>query len=213
MSEQNSIVAIQFEDAEQQSEAAHLGMWVFLATEVLFFGALFMAYLIYRHFYPHDFAIASKHTELLFGSVNSVILLTSSLTMALAVHAAKANYRRQIVPWLLASIVLGLSFLSAKGLEYDDDIARHLVPGAHFDPTLPPHAQLFFWLYWTMTGLHAVHLTVGLGVLTVMTFMAREGKFSSSYNTPLTLAGIYWAFVDIVWVFLFAIIYVVDRHS
>lgn len=210
---ENSTIAEQFENAEQQSEAAHLGMWTFLATEVLFFGGLFTAYIVYRHFYFSEFVAASKHTEVLFGTINSIILLTSSLTMALAVHAARENYRLQISRWLGLTIFLGIAFLAVKGLEYHDDISNKLVPGANFEPSLPQHAQIFFWLYWTMTGLHAIHVTVGLGILSVMTLLARRGKFSSVYNTPLTLAGLYWHFVDIVWLFLFALLYVVQRHK
>ena len=213
MSEEPAITAEQFDDAEQQSEASHLGMWTFLATEVLFFGGLFLAYLVYRHFYYTGFALGSKHTEVIFGTANSIILLTSSLSMALAVHAAEENYQRSIPRWLGLTLLLGIAFLVVKGLEYHEDIRNHVVPGAHFDPGLPRGAQLFFWLYWTMTGLHAIHVTVGLGVLAVMMRRARRGTFSARYHTPLTLAGLYWHFVDIVWLYLFALLYIVDRHS
>ncbi|HEX9048673.1 MAG TPA: cytochrome c oxidase subunit 3 family protein [Verrucomicrobiae bacterium] len=212
MPESPSIVAEQFEDADQQAEASHYGMWTFLATEVLFFSGLFLAYLVYRHFYFAEFAAASRHTDVLFGTINSVLLLTSSLTMALAVYAAKENYRRQVLPWLLATLFLGGSFLVVKGLEYHEDIEHHLAPGAHFLAGMPPAAQLFFWLYWTMTGLHAIHVTAGLGLLTVMAWLARRGTFSGHYHTPLTLAGLYWHFVDIVWLFLFPLLYLVQRH-
>ena len=212
MPEQPSIVAEQF-DTPKQSEAAHLGMWTFLATEILFFGGLFLAYIIYRHFYFAEFAVASRRTDVLFGTINSIILLTSSLTMALAVHAATENYRRSITRWLTLTIALGGAFLVVKGFEYHKDITDQLVPGAHFDPHLPPPAQIFFWLYWTMTGLHAVHLVIGLGVLSVMLLLARRGRFSSAYHTPLTLAGLYWHFVDIVWLFLFPLLYLVQRHA
>lgn len=213
MAQNHSIVAEQFADADQQSEAAHLGMWTFLATEVLFFGGLFLAYLVYRHFYFKAFAAGSKRTDVLFGTVNSIILLTSSLTMALAVHSAKENYRHKIPRWLGLTIFLGISFLVVKGFEYREDIAHHLVPGAHFTAELPAQAQLFFWLYWTMTGLHAIHVTVGLGILAMMMRLARRGKFSSGYQTPLTLAGLYWHFVDIVWLYLFPLLYLIQRHA
>ena len=213
MTEPSSIVAEQFDTPEQQSEAAHLGVWTFLATEILFFGGLFLAYIVYRHFYFHEFVIASRHTDVLFGTVNSIILLTSSLTMALAVHAAAENYRRAVARWLSLTILLGISFLVVKGFEYHKDIADHLVPGAHFNADLPAQAQIFFWLYWTMTGLHALHLVIGLGVLSTMLWLARRHRFSSAYHTPLTLAGLYWHFVDIVWLFLFPLLYVIQRHS
>jgi cytochrome c oxidase subunit III len=213
MPEEQSITAEQFDDAGQQKNAARLGMWTFISTEILFFGGLFLAYIVYRHFYFPDFAIAGRHTDLLFGTVNSIIILTSSLTMALAVYSAAENYRRSVVRWLLATIVLGGAFLVVKGFEYHKDIADHLVPGANFNPAIPLHGQIFFWLYWTMTGLHAIHLLIGIGVLTVLMFPARRGKFSSLYYTPLELAGLYWHFVDIIWLFLYPLLYLVQRHA
>jgi len=212
MPEPSTIVAEQFDTPDQQSEAAHLGMWTFLATEILFFGGLFLAYLVYRHFYFHEFAAASRHTAALFGTVNSLILLTSSLTMALAVHAAAQNHRRSITRWLAATILLGSAFVVVKGFEYHKDIADQLVPGAHFNPDLPAPAQIFFWLYWTMTGLHALHVLIGLALLSVMFLQARRDRFSSVYHTPLTLAGLYWHFVDVVWLFLFPLLYLIQRH-
>jgi len=213
MPEQNSNVAEQFEDAQQQAEASHLGLWTFIATEILFFGGLFLAYTVYRHFYFNAFAIGSRHTDVFYGTLNSVILLTSSLTMALAVQAAKENRKNVIAPLVLATIFLGLAFLTVKGFEYHKDITDHLVPGANFDPTLPLQSQIFFWFYWTMTALHGVHIFIGLGILTVMTLLARRGKFSGNYHTPLELAGLYWHFVDIIWLFLYPLLYLVQRHS
>jgi cytochrome c oxidase subunit 3 len=213
MPEQHSIVAEQFEDAQQQSEASHLGMWIFIATEILFFGGLFLTYAVYRHFYFPEFAAASKHTGLFYGTLNSVILLTSSLTMALAVHSAKANRRLSVPRFLALTIFLGAAFLVVKGFEYHKDIHDQLVPGAHFNPSLPLPSQIFFWLYWTMTGLHAIHICIGLCLLSVMTLLARRGKFSSAYSTPLELAGLYWHFVDIVWLFLYPLFYLVQRHA
>jgi cytochrome c oxidase subunit III len=213
MPEENSIVAEQFEDAQQQAEASHLGMWTFIATEVLFFGGLFLAYTIYRHFYFSDFAAGSRHTDVFYGTLNSVILLTSSLTMALAVQAAKENRKNVIAPLVLTTICLGLAFLTVKGFEYHKDITDSLVPGTHFDPGLSPPTQFFFWFYWTMTGLHGLHVLIGLGVLSVMARLARRRKFSGNYHTPLELAGLYWHFVDIVWLFLYPLLYLVQRHS
>lgn len=213
MSEQNSIVAEQFEDAPQQAQAAQLGMWIFLATEVLFFGGFFISYAVYRHFYGAEFIIGAKHTLIFYGTINSCILLTSGLTMALAVQAADENRKHVIVPLLLVTILLGLGFLTCKGLEYAGDISSKVLPGPHFDPTLPVHTELFFWLYWGMTGLHAIHLIVGIGVLSVMTVLAWRGKFSAQYYNPLEIAGLYWAFVDIVWIFLYPLLYLIGRHS
>jgi cytochrome c oxidase subunit 3 len=213
MPKQNSFVAEQFEDAEQQAEAAQLGMWTFLATEVLFFGGLFFCYALYRHFYPDAFIAGVKHTLIVNGTINSVLLLTSGLTMALAVQAATENRQNVITPLLLVTMLLGLGFLTCKGFEYAKDISDKVVPGPNFDPSLPQHTQIFFWLYWTMTGLHAIHMIVGIVVLSVITVMAKRGTFSAQYYTPLEIAGLYWAFVDIVWIFLYPLLYLLGRHS
>ena len=206
-------VSEQFEDAAQQSEVAHLGMWTFIATEVLFFGGLFMGYIVYRHFYFSAFAAAGRHTDLMFGTINSIILLTSSLTMALAVHAAREGRSRGIVRYLLLTVFLGLAFLVVKGCEYHKDIDDHLVPGPNFNPALPSHGQIFFLFYWAMTGLHGIHVCVGLGLLSVMAMQARRGKFSAAYHTPVEISGLYWHFVDIVWLFLYPLLYLVQRHA
>lgn len=213
MPKENSFVAEQFEDAAQQTEAAQLGIWIFLATEVLFFGGLFFCYAIYRHFYEADFATGVKHTLLFYGTINSVLLLTSGLTMALAVQAADENRKNVIAPLLLVTIALGIAFIVVKGFEYAKDISDRVVPGPNFDPSLPQHTQMFFWLYWAMTGLHAIHLIVGIGLLSVIALMAKHERFSSRYYTPLEVAGLYWAFVDIVWVFLYPLLYLIGRHS
>lgn len=213
MPETEQMVEEQFEDMPQQYEAANLGMWTFLATEILFFGGLFIAYAVYRHFYDTAFIEGVKHTLIFYGTLNSVLLLTSGLTMALAVQAATENRIKVIAPLLMVTIILGLAFLVSKGIEYRKDLDDKVLPGPGFDPTLPPHTQMFFWLYWAMTGLHAIHMIVGIGLLTVMTFMARRGKFSAQYYTPLEIVGLYWAFVDIIWIFLYPLLYTIGRSS
>jgi cytochrome c oxidase subunit III len=213
MPEETTALAPQFEDAEQQSEASHLGTWTFLATEVLFFGGLFMAYILYRHLYPDAFAIGSRHTDLLYGTLNTALLLTSSLTMALAVHAAREGHTKSIVRCLLLTITFAAGFLIVKGFEYHEDYVNHLVPGANFNAALPPRAGMFFWLYWAMTGLHAIHVTVGVGLLSVIAILARRGWFSSRYYTPVEVSGLYWHFVDLVWIFLYPLLYLIDRHT
>lgn len=213
MSESHSIVAEQFDSSQQQRHAAMLGMWTFLATEVLFFGALFLAYTIYRHFYFADFGAGSKRTDVLYGTINSVILLTSSLSVALAVRAAKLENLKSTLRGLICTAILGAAFLVVKGFEYHEDIANHLVPGPGFTPTLPLHAQIFFWLYWTMTGLHAVHVIVGITVLSVITVWTWRKKNLRAKSTTIELAGLYWHFVDIVWLYLYPLLYLVDRHS
>ena len=207
------MVEQQFEDMPQQYEAANLGMWTFLATEILFFGGLFVSYAIYRHFYGHEFIEGVKHTLIFFGTLNSSLLLTSGLTMALAVQAATENRTKVIVPLLLATMMLGLAFLACKGMEYKEDLDDKVLPGVTFDPALPPHTQMFFWLYWAMTALHAIHMIVGIGLLSAMTFMAWRRRFSAQYYTPLEIVGLYWAFVDIIWIYLYPLLYLIGRHA
>lgn len=213
MPEQTSMLAEQFADADQQYEASQLGMWTFLATEVLFFGGLFMAYILYRHLYPEGFAIGSRHTNLLYGTLNTAILLTSSLTMALAVHAAQESKTKSTVRCLLLTLLFAVGFLVVKGFEYHEDFVKKLVPGPDFNRTLPSHAEMFFWLYWAMTGLHAIHVTVGVGLLSVITVLAKRGRFSSRYYTPVEVSGLYWHFVDLVWIFLYPLLYLIGRHA
>lgn len=213
MPEANPIVAEQFDDRQQQRDAATLGMWTFLATEVLFFGGLFLAYTVYRHFYYDDFGAGSKRTDLVFGTTNSVILITSSLSVALAVRAANLNNLKSTLRWLVVTLLLAASFLVIKGFEYHKDIASNLVPGPNFTPTLPLHAQTFFWLYWAMTGLHAVHVMVGMSVLTAITLLVWRQRNLPAKRTTIELAGLYWHFVDIVWLFLYPLLYLVNRHS
>ncbi|HLH56266.1 MAG TPA: cytochrome c oxidase subunit 3 family protein [Verrucomicrobiae bacterium] len=213
MAEARSDLAEQFVEMPQQREASVLGMWTFLSTEILFFGAMFMAYITYRTIYPGAFAEASKHTIVLYGTLNTAILLTSSLTMVLAVHAAQENRSNWVVRHLLFTILLAVAFLVIKGLEYHQDLSEHLWPGPHFKPGLPPQAQIFWFLYWSMTGLHALHVTVGIGLLSVMTWMARRGRFSALYYNPLDVAALYWHFVDVVWIFLYPLLYLINRSS
>lgn len=212
MAEQ-AAVAEQFQQPEQQREAATLGMWIFLATEVLFFGVLFTGYLIGRVLYPEAFAAASRETELVLGTANTVALLTSGLTMALAVRAAQADRRRALVLLLLLTALIGLAFLGIKGYEYWKDYQHHLVPGLNFrfEGAHPERVELFFLLYFFMTGLHAIHLSLGIGTVLVMTVLSARGHFGSRYFTPVKLTGLYWHFVDTVWIFLYPLLYLVSR--
>ena len=207
------ITAEQFVDAEQQREAAHLGIWVFLATEVLFFGGLFAAYLVCRVLYAGAFGDASKHTDVLIGTLNTAILLTSSLFMALAVRASKLGQRRATTWCLLITLLLGVVFLGLKAMEYHKDYIDHLVPvlDFHFGGPHPAQAELFFILYFLMTGLHAIHVAVGIGVLGVLARMSARRRFSPHYFTPVEVGGLYWHFVDIVWIFLYPLLYLVSR--
>jgi len=213
MAEARPFLEEQFVEMPQQREASILGMWTFLSTEILFFGAMFMAYITYRNIYPQAFAEASKHTIVLYGTINTAILLTSSLTMVLAVHAARENRLNWVVRHLVFTILLACAFLVFKGLEYREDLNEQLWPGPHFKAGLPPQAQIFWFLYWTMTGLHALHVTVGIGLLSVMGWMAHRRRFSSQYYNPVDVSALYWHFVDIVWIFLYPLLYLINRSS
>jgi cytochrome c oxidase subunit 3 len=213
MADAHAALQEQFEEMPQQKEAATLGMWAFLATEVLFFGGMFLSYVVYRHAYPRAFAEASHHTIVLYGTINTAILLTSSLTMALAVQAARENDMKWLFRFLLVTVFLGLGFLAIKGLEYHDDLREHLWPGAHFRAGMPPEAQIFWVLYWIMTGVHALHVTVGVGLLSVIAWMASRLKFSDAWHTPVEMSGLYWHFVDVIWIFLYPLLYLIQRYS
>lgn len=205
----------QFDDAAQQYEASALGMWVFLVTEIMFFGGLFTAYVMYRTLYSHAFGDASNHLDLTMGAFNTVVLIGSSLTMALAVHAAQVGKRGAQVLFLLLTMLLGSVFLGVKVVEYAEKFHHGLVPGPYFTYHGPdaPQAQLFFSLYFAMTGLHALHMIIGLGILAVLVAQARAGRFGPAYSTPVELTGLYWHFVDIVWIFLFPLLYLIARHG
>jgi cytochrome c oxidase subunit 3 len=207
-------VAHQFDDADQQHDASALGMWLFLLTEIMFFGGLFTAYVVYRTAFPEAFHAASKELDIGLGAFNTVVLITSSLTMALSVHAAQVGRRAMLVVCLLLTIALGATFLGVKAYEYWHKWHEHLIPGPHFvfhgpDPT---NAQLFFSLYFAMTGLHALHMVIGIGLLGVLTVRGAQGMFNRFYYTPVELSGLYWHFVDLVWIFLFPLLYLLGRH-
>ena len=242
-----------FDTMAQQKEAAVIGMWVFLLTEILFFGGLFVAYMIYRIWYFDAFAEASRRLSLFWGGLNTAVLIGSSLTMALAVRAAQTNNRKWTVNWLILTMILGCVFLGVKVIEYEDKFANYEVPGASYnwlyheqhaaaaggdhsatapgagapgaaagtgavqhDLTLSPGqlqntTQIYFSLYFTMTGLHALHMIIGVGLMLVITWMAWKGRFDAQYYTPVEMSGLYWHFVDIVWIFLFPLLYLVER--
>lgn len=213
MSVTDTTLAEQFDDPLQQREAATIGMWTFLATEVLFFGAMFLAYIIYRHTYPEAFAQASQHTLIVFGTINTAVLLTSSLTVALALQAIAQNRPGLGFVLLSITVLLGLTFLTLKGFEYHGDLKEQLWPGRHFKPGMPPEAQIFWFLYWLMTGVHALHVTIGIGLLATMAWLTRRGRFSAAYHTPVEITGLYWHFVDVIWIFLYPMLYLVHRFS
>jgi cytochrome c oxidase subunit 3 len=220
MTHNPTIPAHHFENLAQQREAATVGMWVFLATEVLVFGALFTGYAVYHAIYPDAFAAGSRHLNALIGGTNTIVLLTSSLTMALAVHAAQTDRRRALVGLLIATVLLGVTFLGVKAVEYTLDFHERLVPGLAFDAASwtgegvdPRPVQLFLMFYYIMTGVHALHMTVGIGVLTVLIVLAWRGRFGADRYMPVEISGLYWHFVDIIWIFLLPLLYLAGTRA
>jgi cytochrome c oxidase subunit 3 len=208
--------AHQFEDMTQQREAGSLGMWVFLVTEILFFGGMFTSYIIYRALHYESFVIGSHLLEVKFGATNTAVLICSSFTMAMAIRSAQVGKRKgQIIFWLVLTMIFGALFLGLKfGFEWHHDYLEHIVPGFGFQyrpewGSLGPEVQMFMCFYFFMTGLHALHMIVGLGILTVLVIMTARNKFSPEYFAPLEVSGLYWHFVDIVWIYLFALLYLI----
>ena len=208
-------VAHQFDTLEQQRETATLGMWVFLATEALFFGGLFLVYTVYRAWYPAAFAAGSRELDIALGTTNTVVIITSSFTMALAVHSAQTGRRGLLIVFLIVTMVLGVAFLGFKGLEYYHHFLEHHVPGPNFSFRTEyfENVQIFFSLYFMMTGLHAVHMIIGLGILAWMLRWAWNGTITRDYASPIEISGLYWHFVDIIWIFLFPLLYLIGRHA
>jgi len=205
--------AHQFEDIEQQRDAGRLGMWVFLVTEILFFGGMFTAYTIYRALHLASFIQGSHQLEVKFGATNTAVLIFSSLTMALAIRSAQTGKKKgQIIFWLILTMILGALFLGLKlRFEWYHDYVDGIVPGVQwfYNGPYAPGVKMFMCFYFFMTGLHALHMVVGLGVLTVLVVMAARNRFSSEYYAPLEISGLYWHFVDIVWIFLFPLLYLI----
>jgi cytochrome c oxidase subunit 3 len=189
-------------------------MWLFLVTEVMFFGGMFMAYIAYRHAYPVAFAAGSHKLNLELGLINTIVLICSSLTMAMAVHSAALGKKNLLITFLILTLILGGIFLGIKSVEYHDKWVHHEIPGHdfEFEGPDPQHATLFFSLYFGLTGLHATHMIVGAAILLVLIFQSARNKFSAAWYTPIELFGLYWHFVDIVWIFLFPLLYLIDRH-
>jgi len=209
---------VQFDTAEQQKDASTLGMWIFLITEIMFFGGMFAAYTVYRTWYPTVFAVASTSLNAPIGAANTCILLFSSFTMVMAVRAGQLGHQKMIVLFLVLTLLFGFAFLGVKAVEWNEKFEEHHIPGQaafHLEglpATQQGNAQLFFSLYFAMTGLHALHMVIGAGILMVLIWQARKGRFHAAYYTPVDVAGLYWHFVDIIWIFLFPLLYLIDRH-
>jgi cytochrome c oxidase subunit 3 len=209
-----------FADMEQQRETSTFGMWMFLLTEIMFFGGLFCAYLVYRSSYYGAFVEGSQKMELWAGATNTAVLICSSLTMALAVRCAQLGKRGAMAILLVITMIFGLGFLGIKGIEYHQHWIHHEFPGPnfHFDtedpahPAVDPvHTEIYFSLYWAMTGLHALHMIIGIGLVTWILIAGLGGAYSPSYYSPVENVGLYWHFVDLVWIYLFPLLYLISK--
>lgn len=217
-----------FESVGQQREAASLGMWIFLLTEFMFFGGMFCAYLVMRSWYHPAFVAASNTLNVTLGAVNTIILLFSSFSMGMAAYNAEMRRKSQLVSWLFATIVLGVVFLGIKSTEYKEKFDLHHVPGPNFSieqfvhptnpkaialaPDMAEKTQLYFSLYFAMTGMHALHMIIGIGILFFLLARAFKGAYTEGHIMPIENFGLYWHFVDIVWTFLFPLLYLISRY-
>jgi cytochrome c oxidase subunit III len=211
----SAVVAPQFERASQQKAAATLGVWVFLATEIMFFGPLFLGYTYGRTHFPEAFAAASRHTQVAIGTLNTAVLLTSSLCMAIAVVARRIGDTRLTQRLLWSTVFLGLAFLALKSYEYSLEWQEHLFPGDGF--SFPGNAQegvqIFFILYFAMTGLHALHMVIGIMLVGIFALGLRRNSERFATAERIELTGLYWHFIDCVWIFLYPILYLVGRSA
>jgi cytochrome c oxidase subunit III len=202
-----------FATAEQQQDSSVMGMWVFLITEIMFFGGMFYGYMIYRYMHYRGWSEGSQHMEFWWGTINTVILLCSSLTMAMGVRAAQLGRRRAIVLFLIVTILFGLAFLGVKAIEYHHHWEAQEFPGLHWHWEGPysQEVALFFSFYWAMTGFHALHMVIGVGLVTYIILQAQKGRYNETYFTPVENVGLYWHFVDIVWIFLYPLLYLISN--
>jgi cytochrome c oxidase subunit 3 len=199
-----------WQELTRQREGATFGIWVFLASELLFFGSLLLLYTAYRIANPDAFITAGRETDLWYGTVNTAVLMTSSLTMAVAAKAAEVDKRRLTIWCLAATVALGLVFLVFKGFEYADDIEKNLVPGVNF-ALKEPAAQIFFALYWVMTAIHAIHLSIGLGLVGRLAAFGALGRVQLRENPQVEVTALYWHLVDVIWIILYPLIYLMGR--
>jgi cytochrome c oxidase subunit 3 len=215
VSESSYALQEHFRTLEKQKDAATLGMWIFLVTEIMFFGGLMLSYTVARYLYPAAFAMASHYSDPKIGAINTAVLICSSLTMALAVHAAQTGERKPLMGYLATTIVLGCVFLSVKGYEWWEKFHEHVVPGYSYQITGPQArtASLYFTHYFAMTGLHALHMIIGVCILAVLLVRSYRGVYTPAYHAAVENSGLYWHFVDIVWIFLFPLLYLIDIHK
>ena len=201
-----------FVDAEQQFDASKMGMWIFLGTEILFFGGLFAAYIIFRSWYPQTFVEASNTLDKVVGGADTLDLIMSSLTMALAIHSIQTNKQKLTLIYLGITFILAGAFIGSHIFEWTDNFAHGISPGAAYayKGVTSSHAYVFFSLYYLMTGLHGIHVLVGMGLMVWLMVKTKRGRFNSDYYTPVEIVGLYWHLVDIFWIFLLPIFYLVD---
>jgi cytochrome c oxidase subunit 3 len=217
-----------FDDIHQQRESTSLCMWLFLATEVMMFGGLFFAYTLYRWLYGAAYHAGSKELNILLGTINTVVLLVSSFTMAMGVYSASMRRPRALVGWLVATWILGAAFIGIKGVEWTKDYHEGLIPAVRWNfyethpqeaqelaeaGEQPDHVKMYFVLYFCMTGLHALHMIVGLLLVGVFIRLGAKGQFTNGNDQPVEIMGLYWHFVDIVWVFLFPLLYLIGGFT
>lgn len=204
-----------FVDIEQQNESSQLGMWLFLLTEIMFFGALFTGYGVYRYQYPEAWKEASHHLDVTLGAINTGVLITSGFMMAMAVWAAQTGKKNLLILFLILTFIFGGVFLGIKGVEYHHKFVDHLVPGHDFEFEGPwkRQATLYYCFYFGMTGMHAIHMIIGMVAILVLIRMAQKNRFTPEYHPHIELFGLYWHFVDIVWIFLFPLLYLIGRHG
>jgi cytochrome c oxidase subunit 3 len=190
-------------------------MWAFIVNEIMFFGGLFGTYAVYRVLYPQAFHAGSEALDRVLGTTNTVVLIASSLTMALAVWSAEHGKRRALIGFLFATLALGMVFVGIKGIEYHAKWVEGHVPGPHFhwEHGGGPEVQIFYSLYFAMTGFHALHMLIGFGLLTWLLVGAQRARFGPAYFAPVEIVGLYWHFVDIVWIFLFPLLYLIGAHT
>jgi cytochrome c oxidase subunit III len=225
-----------FESMGQQVDATSFAMWLFLLTEIMFFGGLFTAYLIYRNWYYPAFVAGSHQLNIMWGTLNTAVLISSSFTMAMGVWCAETRRKAGLVLCLVLTFILGLAFLGIKTIEYGEKIEKHHVPGFHYsvqsfvNPTSDPeiykdyhdkalpldlarHTEVYFSLYFAMTGMHALHMIIGIAILAFMIVRAQAGAYTTGHITFVENFGLYWHFVDIIWIFLFPLLYLISRHG
>lgn len=204
-------VAHHFGSAKEEFETAKLGMWAFLVTEILFFGALFVGYFVLKYLYPEMFIEGHHHLDWRMGGINTLFLITSSFTMVMAVRSAQTSQKKATVNYLIVTVIFALLFMVVKFFEYSGKIHHGFLPpllfsGSGVEPTLP----LFFGLYFFMTGLHGIHVLIGVGLIIWLIFKAKKGEFHEEYFTPVEMVGLYWHLVDLIWIFLFPLFYLVE---